>query len=157
PLGSLRNWSGGLLVAAICGRTFIEEIGVPVPFAPGDLLLLLAGIAIASDNADPLPMLAGVAAATVLGSLLGREIFSLVGRPALLKAAEALGFRQAVERATETLRRGGAKAVFIGRLTPGLRISTTQVAGRSEEHTSELQSPDHLVCRLLLEKKKQHN
>src|SRR5258708_20897407 len=27
--------------------------------------------------------------------------------------------------------------------------------GRSEEHTSELQSPDHLVCRLLLEKKKQ--
>src|SRR5207244_5118520 len=24
---------------------------------------------------------------------------------------------------------------------------------RSEEHTSELQSPDHLVCRLLLEKK----
>src|SRR5258708_27316505 len=28
------------------------------------------------------------------------------------------------------------------------------VRGRSEEHTSELQSPDHLVCRLLLEKKK---
>src|SRR5258708_14328209 len=30
-------------------------------------------------------------------------------------------------------------------------ISTSE---RSEEHTSELQSPDHLVCRLLLEKKK---
>src|SRR5258708_24200403 len=28
---------------------------------------------------------------------------------------------------------------------------------RSEEHTSELQSPDHLVCRLLLEKKKTIN
>src|SRR5258708_24015748 len=28
---------------------------------------------------------------------------------------------------------------------------------RSEEHTSELQSPDHLVCRLLLEKKKIYN
>src|SRR5207244_12513309 len=28
---------------------------------------------------------------------------------------------------------------------------------RSEEHTSELQSPDHLVCRLLLEKKKKTN
>src|SRR5258708_20115192 len=27
---------------------------------------------------------------------------------------------------------------------------------RSEEHTSELQSPDHLVCRLLLEKKNTH-
>src|SRR5260363_217171 len=30
-------------------------------------------------------------------------------------------------------------------------------AARSEEHTSELQSPDQLVCRLLLEKKKKHN
>src|SRR2546430_12492134 len=29
-------------------------------------------------------------------------------------------------------------------------------AGRSEEHTSELQSQSNLVCRLLLEKKKQH-
>src|SRR5438552_10469474 len=29
-------------------------------------------------------------------------------------------------------------------------------AARSEEHTSELQSPDHLVCRLLLEKKNNH-
>src|SRR5258708_11841898 len=28
---------------------------------------------------------------------------------------------------------------------------------RSEEHTSELQSPDHLVCRLLLEKKKKRD
>src|SRR5256885_12347965 len=30
------------------------------------------------------------------------------------------------------------------------------IAGRSEEHTSELQSPCNLVCRLLLEKKKRH-
>src|SRR5258708_24303813 len=30
----------------------------------------------------------------------------------------------------------------------------TPVNSRSEEHTSELQSPDHLVCRLLLQKKK---
>src|SRR5258708_21844096 len=32
--------------------------------------------------------------------------------------------------------------------------ATILVTARSEEHTSELQSPDHLVCRLLLEKKK---
>src|SRR5258708_13721023 len=35
--------------------------------------------------------------------------------------------------------------------------ATEHVASRSEEHTSELQSPDHLVCRLLLEKKKHIN
>src|SRR5258708_22087383 len=32
--------------------------------------------------------------------------------------------------------------------------SLSDMLKRSEEHTSELQSPDHLVCRLLLEKKK---
>src|SRR5438876_7564800 len=36
----------------------------------------------------------------------------------------------------------------------GLFRSTRQQPIRSEEHTSELQSPVHLVCRLLLEKKK---
>src|SRR5258708_11210073 len=35
-----------------------------------------------------------------------------------------------------------------------LRAGAGDVHPRSEEHTSELQSPDHLVCRLLLEKKK---
>src|SRR5256885_8221300 len=35
-----------------------------------------------------------------------------------------------------------------------LRIDTFCSSGRSEEHTSELQSPCNLVCRLLLEKKK---
>src|SRR5258708_13990274 len=34
------------------------------------------------------------------------------------------------------------------------RCQPADIPGRSEEHTSELQSPDHLVCRLLLEKKK---
>src|SRR5258708_11269605 len=35
------------------------------------------------------------------------------------------------------------------------RSPASQRPSRSEEHTSELQSPDHLVCRLLLEKKKE--
>src|SRR5258708_22754868 len=38
----------------------------------------------------------------------------------------------------------------------GNRAASTAMLKRSEEHTSELQSPDHLVCRLLLEKKKNH-
>src|SRR5258708_8343904 len=36
---------------------------------------------------------------------------------------------------------------------PKVGVSSS-AKNRSEEHTSELQSPDHLVCRLLLEKKK---
>src|SRR5258708_25834909 len=36
---------------------------------------------------------------------------------------------------------------------PHFEITHSRRFERSEEHTSELQSPDHLVCRLLLEKK----
>src|SRR5207244_11681116 len=36
---------------------------------------------------------------------------------------------------------------------PAIITTRSSVTLRSEEHTSELQSPDHLVCRLLLEKK----
>src|SRR5690348_17690186 len=51
-----------------------------------------------------------------------------------------------------------AKTILLA-LTKALRDSTSSSdsavkTGRSEEHTSELQSPVHLVCRLLLEKKK---
>src|SRR2546422_7892830 len=46
----------------------------------------------------------------------------------------------------ETLRRGGH-----------LELSKRPAGGRSEEHTSELQSRLHLVCRLLLEKKRMHD
>src|SRR5258708_21804315 len=55
--------------------------------------------------------------------------------------------------------RSAASARCIGSDTNGERSAPTSgpergSAARSEEHTSELQSPDHLVCRLLLEKKK---
>src|SRR5690348_17943011 len=45
-----------------------------------------------------------------------------------------------------------------GGVNPSLTIQALACRiGRSEEHTSELQSPVHLVCRLLLEKKKKQN
>src|SRR5947209_10752616 len=44
----------------------------------------------------------------------------------------------------------GDALIALGRLTPLLEQT------RSEEHTSELQSRQYLVCRLLLEKKKNH-
>src|SRR5439155_27344149 len=46
----------------------------------------------------------------------------------------------------------GAATINVRRL---LEMMTRLVLKRSEEHTSELQSRGHLVCRLLLEKKKQ--
>ncbi len=132
PITSIASLSGDLLIGVLAGLVFIEESGIPIPFAPGDLLLIIAGIAIASDTVEPVPMVAALLIATVLGAMVGREVFAAVGRPALMKAADALGFRRGLERATQLLRRRGAAAVFIGRLIPGLRISTTQVAGVSQ-------------------------
>src|SRR5260370_23894543 len=48
-------------------------------------------------------------------------------------------------------RTGAAFAAQLGTMKVNQEIEAN--AARSEEHTSELQSPDHLVCRLLLEKK----
>src|SRR5256885_6364712 len=50
--------------------------------------------------------------------------------------------------------RGGDRALSGGQLATRSAVCTEAGAGRSEEHTSELQSPCNLVCRLLLEKKK---
>src|SRR3712207_7366258 len=52
--------------------------------------------------------------------------------------------------ARHTLRAAG------GRHAPPRTRMGRSIPGRSEEHTSELQSRQYLVCRLLLEKKKQH-
>src|SRR5438552_5647774 len=46
------------------------------------------------------------------------------------------------------------ESLELGAAVCSLSASAWVAGGRSEEHTSELQSPDHLVCRLLLEKKK---
>src|SRR2546422_6182678 len=65
------------------------------------------------------------------------------------QAAEMFGYERAwLDRAPP-----GAVASFAGVGNPHLR-SRLQAGERSEEHTSELQSRLHLVCRLLLEKKK---
>src|SRR5438552_6176651 len=51
-------------------------------------------------------------------------------------------------------REGGRRGVRRGAGdAPPHRADRAPAPLRSEEHTSELQSPDHLVCRLLLEKK----
>src|SRR5258708_14278239 len=50
--------------------------------------------------------------------------------------------------------RFGSSVRAISRTSSAILTSRRRSGERSEEHTSELQSPDHLVCRLLLEKKK---
>src|SRR5690606_40595453 len=86
--------------------------------------------------------------------------------------AEVRELRVAVESIAaggDGVARAGGLVVFLPRTAPGDegvataavgrsfargRLTTLEVASRSEEHTSELQSRENLVCRLLLEKEK---
>src|SRR5258708_15055234 len=58
----------------------------------------------------------------------------------------------AVEHASDRINPGAESGIIRLQDLGAVRLLGGQQ--RSEEHTSELQSPDHLVCRLLLEKKK---
>src|SRR5258708_13777258 len=65
--------------------------------------------------------------------------------------------RQAPGPALDVVAGQGELLQVVLALHPGGRLPDPNNLKRSEEHTSELQSPDHLVCRLLLEKKKIHH
>src|SRR5438552_14719811 len=59
-----------------------------------------------------------------------------------------------ISSASPTLTTRGGSSALVVWPSERCRTGSELMAGRrSEEHTSELQSPDHLVCRLLLEKK----
>jgi energy-coupling factor transport system substrate-specific component len=132
PIGWVQGLNGTTLITVICVLMFVEEAGVPLPFAPGDLVLAIGGIAIAGGRVNPTLFVGAVAVTSVGGALLGREIFALLGWPRLMRVAEPLHARAPIERASTLLQRGGWRAVFTARLIPGLRVYTTQVAGVSQ-------------------------
>src|SRR2546422_8489185 len=63
-------------------------------------------------------------------------------------------FQKGRLKTTNAFRRGHCAGLPAENAAPGMDGSPRSSRGRSEEHTSELQSRLHLVCRLLLEKKK---
>src|SRR5207244_10625525 len=80
---------------------------------------------------------------------------------AVSRQAGAVRFATSATSAPRSSLAGGSlcagRAYVCSRFTdcaPSRAARSTVRSERSEEHTSELQSPDHLVCRLLLEKKK---
>src|SRR5690554_404527 len=85
------------------------------------------------------------------------------GKSSILEAIGYLGLGRSfrVTRHQAVVAHGQSKLTVFGGLDKGMAGSpddsqepVVHRLGRSEEHTSELQSRPHLVCRLLLEKKK---
>jgi membrane-associated protein len=120
---------GPALLAAFCLVIFVEECGVPIPFAPGDLLLAACGLAIRGGGLDPLIAVPAVYLSTIAGAMTGREVFDVAGARLLRRLTGSTRLGGGLDRAERLLRRGGWPAVLMARVTPGLRVTTTEVAG----------------------------
>src|SRR5216683_7384743 len=128
-IAGLLGVSGYALVAAICGLIVLEELGIPMPFAPGDFLLVLIGVTIATAHLNPLVVLVATYASALLGAMSGRELFERIGSAALPRIAAFVRAEKRVDDLAAKLRRGGSPAVFVGRITPGMRINTNYISG----------------------------
>jgi membrane protein DedA with SNARE-associated domain len=128
-LVGLAGLSGYALIAVVCALLIVEEVGIPLPFAPGDLLLVVSGAAIPTANLDPLIVVAATTLSVLVGALAGREIFARLGTVVVWRVASLLRVGAGLDLLAARVRRGGAPAVFLGRLTPGLRVHTTEAAG----------------------------
>lgn len=126
---ALLGLSGYPLIGVICGLIVLEEVGIPMPMAPGDLLLVLIGISIATGHVNPFLVVAAAYVSALLGAVGGREIFMRIGSTALPRIAAMLHAGDRVDRLTARLQRGGSGAVFLGRITPGMRVNTTYLSG----------------------------
>jgi membrane protein DedA with SNARE-associated domain len=128
-IAGLLGVSGYALVAVLCGLIALEELGIPMPFAPGDFLLVLVGMSIATAHVNPLVVIAVTYASALLGAVGGRELFERIGIVALPRVAALIHAGGRVDEMSARLRRRGSTGVFLGRITPGLRVVTTYVCG----------------------------
>jgi len=125
----LQGLHGAVALALLPALLFAEEAGVPLPFAPGELVLLVAGLLIASGGLNPYAFIPLSLFACAAGSLVGYSWARVVGDHALRGLARRLRQQRNLERVEERMRAAGWVKIGISRLIPGLRIYTTLVAG----------------------------
>jgi membrane protein DedA with SNARE-associated domain len=125
----LQGLHSGWATLLICTLLFVEEAGVPLPFAPGDLLLLTGGLLIAGGLVPAWVFLPVALVATIGGALVGYSWSRLVGAERLGTAAHHLGVSRSLERVSNRLRAASPVGIAVCRSLPGLRVYTTLVAG----------------------------
>jgi membrane-associated protein len=123
---------GTAAVLLLCALLFIDESGVPMPFAPNELLLLFAGLLIGNGTVEwrlflPLGYLCMVG-----GMLTGYSWARAIGSDRLRAVAERVGAEKTYDRALERVRRSGPLSIGVARMLPGIRTYSTLVAGASE-------------------------
>src|SRR5260370_36363560 len=103
---ALLGLSGYPLIGVICGLVLVEELGIPMPMAPGDLLLVLTGVSIATGRVNPFMVVTAVYVSALLGAIVGRELCERIGSTALPRIARLLHAGDRVDDLAAKLRPG---------------------------------------------------
>jgi membrane-associated protein len=98
---------------------------------PGEIGVILGGV-LANQHKLPLwaALVAGIAGA-IIGDSIGYEIGKRYGNRILSKIPNRILKQEHLDRAEESVRRNGGKAVFIGRFTAALRVLVPGFSGMS--------------------------
>jgi membrane protein DedA with SNARE-associated domain len=111
----LGTFHGTLATVVLCVLLFAEESGVPLPLVPGDVLLVYAGILIASGGLSPWLFIPLAVAAATGGALLGYSWTRLLGAPGLRALAGRLGMAARLERLERRVRSSGPAGLLVAR------------------------------------------
>ncbi len=125
----LNGLNGTPATVLICALLFADEAGVPLPLAPNEILLLVAGLLIAIGTLTPWVFLPLAMLALTAGMMTGFAWAGAVGISRLSSLAARLHVESAFERATRRLQSAGALRIGVTRLIPGVRTYATLVAG----------------------------
>jgi membrane protein DedA with SNARE-associated domain len=117
----------GLLAAFVF--LLIEEAGVPVP-VPGDVLMLVLGVHARFGTVELWQAIAATWFGTIIGSSALYWISRIAGRGLVYRYGRFIRLTpERLDRAERWLKQHGSRAVFLGRLVPGLRIVTAVACG----------------------------
>ena len=123
---------GTVATLLICALLFIDEAGVPLPFAPNEVLLLVAGLLIGNGTIVPWIFLPLALLCLTGGMLTAYSWARAIGSDRLRALAARLRAERAYDRALDRLRTAGTPTILVTRLLPGVRIYATLIAGASE-------------------------
>jgi membrane protein DedA with SNARE-associated domain len=127
----LNGLNGTVATLLLCALLYLDEVGVPLPFAPNEVLLVLAGLLIGTGAVAPWIFLPMALIAMTAGSLSGFGWARALGAERLRAVAEKLHADRAYDRATARVQQASARSIAVTRMLPGVRTYATLVAGAS--------------------------
>jgi len=128
----LTGLHGSIATVLICVLLYIDEAGVPLPLCPNEVLLIIAGLLVASGAVSIFMFLPFAIAAMVLGTLTGYSWARQVGTNQLQALANKVRAGKPFAKATKRMQNTNSRQIFVARLIPGIRPYITLIAGTAE-------------------------